>query len=86
MLISVLYAKPLRSYYDKREAVAERSAQVAFLRADQRDLERRLAQASSPEALEREARRLFYVKPGERLYIIKGIEHWQRVRARAAKR
>jgi cell division protein FtsB len=82
VLVAILYAKPLRTYYDKREALSERRAQVELLRADRQDLRRRLARASSAEAIEREARRLFYVKPGERLYIVKGIERWRREQAR----
>jgi cell division protein FtsB len=78
LFVAVLYAKPLSSYREKRGLVGERRAQVEELRSEQRDLERRISYASSPEAVEREARRLFYVKPGEHLYIVKGIERWQR--------
>ena len=49
-------------------------------------LERRLAEADTPEALAREARRLGYVKPGERLFIVKGIDAWRRAQALKAKR
>jgi hypothetical protein len=41
-------------------------------------LERRLAASTSTEALAREARRLGFVKPGQHLYIVKGIPAWLR--------
>jgi hypothetical protein len=43
-------------------------------------LQRRLTQGDTEEALTREARRLWYVKPGERLFIVKGIDAWRRTR------
>jgi cell division protein FtsB len=81
-LIALLYAGPVRSYYAKRELVNRQSAQVTLLKSEQRQLERKLHRASTREAAEREARRLFYVKPGERLYIVQGIERWRQNRVR----
>ena len=43
-----------------------------------RFLERRLADSDTPQAVTREARRLGYVEPGERLFIVKGIAAWRR--------
>ena len=43
------------------------------------------SEADTPEALAREARRLGYVKPGERLFIVKGIDAWRRAQALKAK-
>ena len=54
------------------------------LQAERTRLERRLVLAQSVETLGREARRLGYVKPGERLFIVKGILQWQRRHARRA--
>ncbi|MGH2932544.1 MAG: FtsB family cell division protein [Gaiellaceae bacterium] len=76
--VAFLYYQPLRSYVDTNDAVEQRAAEVESLRAEKRSLERRLAEADTPEALAREARRLGYVKPGERLFIVKGIPQWQR--------
>ena len=83
MLIALLYAGPLRSYYDKRELVRSEHAQVALLRSQHAELKRKLERATKTEAVERAARRLFYVKPGERLYIVKGIDGWKHARAQA---
>lgn len=73
-----LYYQPLSSYLERREALAQRSDEVAILRARKRELERRFAASQSPEALAREARRLGLVKEGERLFIVKGVDAWKR--------
>ncbi|HEY5478323.1 MAG TPA: septum formation initiator family protein [Gaiellaceae bacterium] len=73
VLIALLYAGPLRSYYDKRELVSSEHARVSVLRSQHDALQRQLKRAATTEAVERAARCLFYVKPGERLYIVKGI-------------
>ena len=78
LFIAFLYSQPLRSYLSTRDALAERTAEVKELRAKKLRLERRLAEGDTPAALEREARRLGYVKPGERLFIVKGIAAWRR--------
>jgi len=76
--IAFLYSQPLRSYLSARDALAERSQEVRSLRAEKLRLQRRLAEGDTPEALTREARRLGYIKPGERLFIVKGIAAWRR--------
>lgn len=77
-LIAFLYYRPLHTYFSTRSALAQRSAEVARLRAQHRQLARRLAESTSTGALEREARRLGLVKPGERLFIVKGVKAWLR--------
>ena len=79
-LMALLYYRPLRSYVDTRNTLSERITEVRSLRAQKGELERRLAESKSPAALTREARRLGFVKPGERLFIVKGIEAWRRAR------
>jgi cell division protein FtsB len=51
---------------------------VRQLRAQKLRLEQRLADMDTPQSVTREARRLGYVKPGERLFIVKGIASWRR--------
>lgn len=75
--IAFLYSQPLRSYLSTRDALAEQSAEVRALRAQKQRLERRLADSDTPQAVTREARRLGYVEPGERLFIVKGIASWR---------
>src|SRR6266516_3533696 len=77
-LIAFLYYKPARAYMDTRSAVAERRVDVAHLRTETHVLERRLARSASTQERERG-----YVKPGQRLYIVKGIAAWRRARHRA---
>jgi hypothetical protein len=77
-LLAFFYYRPLHAYFDTRHALQERRSQVRGLQAQKRRLERQLAATTSPAALELEARRLALVKPGERLFIVKGIAAWQR--------
>jgi cell division protein FtsB len=76
--IALLYYKPVRTYLETRDALSGRAGEVARLRAERAGLERRLAVSTSDEALTREARRLGLVKPGERLFIVKGIPGWRK--------
>ena len=80
VLVALLYVGPLRSYLETRARLQERRAEVAALRREHTRLERRLAVATSPEALLVEARRLGFVKEGERLFIVKGIPRWRALR------
>ena len=76
VLVGLLYARPLRSYVDAKRDLAKRAAEVRALQADRRALQHRLAESSTGEALTRQARRLGLVRPGERLFIVKGISAW----------
>jgi cell division protein FtsB len=80
-LVAFLYYRPLTTYLETRGEMARASAEVRALEAQKRTLEQRLAAQTSTETLVREARRLAYVKPGERLFIVKGIPEWRRARA-----
>ena len=77
-LVAFLYYRPARTYFETRHMLAQRSAEVDRLAAQKRRLERLVAASTSNAALAREARRLGLVKPGERLFIVKGIAKWQR--------
>jgi cell division protein FtsB len=77
VLVGLLYVQPARTYLERRDAVAARAAQVRGLEGERLTLERRLAYVRSEAAVAREARRLGYVKPGERLFIVKGIPAWR---------
>ena len=76
-LVGVLYYHPLTTYFETRATLNERAAEVAELRAERTRLERRLEWSSTPEALAREARQMNLVRPGERLYLVKGIPEWR---------
>jgi cell division protein FtsB len=83
VLVGLLYVGPLRSYIETKSALDERRADVQRLRRERTRLERRLAASTSPEALLVEARRLGFVKEGERLFIVKGIPKWHALKRRS---
>jgi len=85
-LVAFLYYRPLRAYFDTRHSLAGRRADVRGLQAEKRLLEHELAISTSPAALELEARQLGLVKPGERLFIVKGIAAWERKHAATIRR
>jgi cell division protein FtsB len=76
VLAGLLYARPLRSYLGVKHELAQRAAEVQALKQQRRALQHRLAQSTTPEALTREARQLGLIRPGERLFIVKGISAW----------
>ena len=80
-LVALLYYRPLRTYVDTRHTLVERTSKVRALRSQKSKLMRQLADSASESALVREARRLGLVKPGERLFIVRGIEAWKHARA-----
>jgi cell division protein FtsB len=77
-LVAVLYVRPLHTYLDTRNHLAGRQAEVEQLRAQRNALQKRLALSTGTKALTLEARRLGYVKPGEHLFIVRGIAAWRR--------
>jgi len=81
LIVGYLYYHPLRTYLATRHELGAERSEVGQLAEQKRELERRLQAATSLDALAKEARELGLVKPGEQLYIVKGIKAW---RARAA--
>ncbi len=77
-LLAFLYVKPARTYFRTRGELQQRQAEVRGLDAQKRRLEHRLSAGASGDLLVREARRLGLVKPGERLFIVKGIPQWRK--------
>ena len=78
VLVAFLYWKPTHAYLQTKKTLDARRAEVQMLRVEQSHLQRRLAQVGTTEQLVREARRLGLVKPGERLFIVKGISAWRK--------
>jgi cell division protein FtsB len=77
VVAGLLYWKPLNSYLHTREVLNRRQAEVAKLEQQKHQLEQRIATVGQGDALIREARRLGLVKPGERLYIVRGVSTWR---------
>lgn len=76
------YVQPLRAYFDARAEVSAGRADIAVLERDRQTLERRLEFTGTDAFIERESRRLGLVRPGERLFIVKGIERWKKAQIR----
>jgi len=77
-VMAFLYMRPIGSYLETRDQLAERRAEVASLRAERARVTARLERATSLDELARAARRIGYVRPGEHLFIVKGTARWQR--------
>jgi len=77
VLVGFLYWKPIKTYLQTKQELQRQQAEVADLRAQKRRLEQRITTSLSGDGLVREARRLGLVKPGERLFIVKGISAWR---------
>ncbi len=84
--LGFLYYHPITSYFQTKRELAARGAQVARLRDERAEFQVRLEQSRSLDVLAREARRVGYIRPGEQLYIIKGIKAWRRANAAAPSR
>ena len=81
-----LYYQPIASYVETRNDLTTRRSDVESLRLVRAELELRLVNSTSVESLEREARRINYVKPGERLFVVKGIPAWRKARSSGSER
>jgi cell division protein FtsB len=77
LLVAFLYWKPMHSYLRTKHELQSRRAQVQALRAEKAKLERRIALAGTGPELVRQARLIGLVKPGERLFIVRGIAAWR---------
>jgi cell division protein FtsB len=76
-LIGYAYYHPLRSWIETRDELSSRRAEVNRLSTQKRELQQRLQLSASADALAHEARRLGYIRPGEHLFIVKGIQAWR---------
>src|SRR3954468_21471825 len=76
-LVALLYYRPLKAYVDARGELSRRAAAVQKLQQEKSRLEHQLGASTSLGTLAREARSLGYVRPGEHLFIVKGIRQWR---------
>lgn len=77
-VVGFLYARPLASYIETRQRLETRTDEVVDLRFEKARVTARLAQTTSVDSLAREARLIGRVRPGEQLFIVKGVEQWRR--------
>jgi cell division protein FtsB len=81
VVVAYFYYRPLASWFHTRDALRQRQSQVAVLQRQKDELARAVVKATSLPALERRARRIGLVRPGEQLFIVKGIPAWKRAHA-----
>ena len=83
VLLGLLYYRPLKAYVDARGELSQRAAAVHQLEQEKARLEAQLGASTSLATLAREARSLGYVRPGEHLFIVKGIRQWRQLERRS---
>ena len=81
-MIGYAYYHPLRSWFETRSELHSRATEVGQLAAQRHELQQRLQASASLDNLSRQARRLGYIRPGEHLFIVKGIKAWQKAHSR----
>ena len=77
-LVGLLYYRPLKAYVDANGQLTQRAAAVHKLELQKQQLQHQLGSSTSLSTLAREARALGYVRPGEHLFIVKGINDWRK--------
>jgi cell division protein FtsB len=71
--VLLLYVGPAHSYLQTWKESKARRAQVQRLQAENVRLRTRRRSLENPHALERAARRLGMVRPGERAFVVRGL-------------
>jgi cell division protein FtsB len=77
VLVAFLYWKPMHSYARAKHDLAVRRAQVQALQSEKAQLEKKIAAADTDPELIRQGRKLGLVRPGEQLFIVRGITAWR---------
>jgi hypothetical protein len=72
--VAFAYIQPIRSFFQAKQDVAHEKAVRTALLHQQASLRHRLDLVESDDFIAREARRIGLVRPGERLFIVKGVE------------
>lgn len=73
LLIVYLYVGPVRSWWSTWQDSKAKQAQVTRLERENATLRARRAALGTPQALEREARKMGMVRPDERPFVVKGL-------------
>ena len=73
VLIVYLYVGPVRSWWSTWQDSKAKQAQVTRLERENAALRVRRAALRTPQALEREARKMGMVRPDERPFVVKGL-------------
>jgi len=81
-MIGYAYYHPLRSWFETRAQLHSRSGEVGQLAAQKHELLQRVRSSESLDSVAKQARQLGYIRPGEHLFIVKGIKAWQKAHSR----
>jgi cell division protein FtsB len=81
-MIGYAYYHPLRSWFETRSELHARAHDVAQLAAQKHELAQRVQASGTLDSVARAARQLGYIRPGEHLFIVKGIKAWQKAHSR----
>jgi cell division protein FtsB len=73
LLIVYLYVGPVRSWWSTWQDSKAKQAQVQRLERENAQLRAHKAALGTPQALEREARRIGMVRPDERPFVVGGL-------------
>jgi cell division protein FtsB len=71
-VILLLYIRPVSHWLQQRSTAAHSRQDLQQLQAERDRLQRRLRSLSGPSAIDRGARSMGMIKPGERAYVIEG--------------
>jgi cell division protein FtsB len=77
--IAFAYVQPIRAYMAAQDDIEAHRAQRSALLRQQAALRHDLAQVETDAFVEREARRIGLVHPGETLYVVQGVQKWKRL-------
>jgi cell division protein FtsB len=73
LLILLLYISPAKHWIQQSRTAGSQRQELDDLRAESRELKRRVSALRDPGALERQARRLGMIRQGERAYVIQNL-------------
>ncbi len=76
-LVAFLYWKPLHSYARTKHDLQASQADVRALEAKNAKLQKKIALANTGPELIQQARLLGLVRPGEQLFLVRGIAAWR---------
>jgi cell division protein FtsB len=72
-VVLLLYVNPALNYIETWQAANAKRSQLDRLQTENKQLRARRAALKRPATLEKEARKLGMVRPGERAYVIRGL-------------
>ena len=84
--VSLAYVQPIKSYQDARSEIVEKENFVIELKQKRDKLKRKLVLAERDTFIVQEARTHGLVRPGETLFLVQGIEKWQRLERERSER